>query len=268
MDNAETAQAAANTVLQIATKHPEFYSAEVKALLEKVGATLNDGDAVYKRKDIEKFISENKARESHSIIMELSAEEKAEGFEMLFDGQNMDKWEGNLAAYEPIDGAMNVNAAYGSAGNLYTKKEYKDFVFRFEFCFVRPGINNGVGIRAIPGTDAAYQGMEIQILDHDDPIYKNLKPHQVHGSVYGIIPAKRIVSPELNTWNTEEIRIKGDNIKVTVNGQDRSDAISGGAVGVQAKVIDQGQVSIKPGEIVITTPPDISVEKAVQRPEV
>ena len=56
--------------------------------------------------------------------------------------------------------------------------------------------------------------------------------------------------------------------KVTVNGQDRSDAISGGAVGVQAKVIDQGQVSIKPGEIVITTPPDISVDKAVQRPEV
>ena len=219
MDNAETAQAAANTVLQIATKHPEFYSAEVKALLEKVGTTLNDGDAVYKRKDIEKFISENKARESHSIIMELSAEEKAEGFEMLFDGQNMDKWEGNLAAYEPIDGAMNVNAAYGSAGNLYTKKEYKDFVFRFEFCFVRPGINNGVGIRAIPGTDAAYQGMEIQILDHDDPIYKNLKPHQVHGSVYGIIPAKRIVSPELGTWNQEEIRIKGDNIKVTVNGE-------------------------------------------------
>ena len=219
MDNAETAQAAANTVLQIATKHPEFYSAEVKALLEKVGATLNDGDAVYKRKDIEKFISENKARESHSIIMELSAEEKAQGFEMLFDGKNMDKWEGNLTAYEPIDGAMNVNAAYGSAGNLYTKKEYKDFIFRFEFCFVRPGINNGVGIRTNPGKDAAYHGMEIQILDHDDPIYKNLKPHQVHGSVYGIIPAKRIVSPELGTWNTEEIHIKGDHIKVTVNGE-------------------------------------------------
>ena len=72
MDNAETAQAAANTVLQIATKHPEFYSAEVKALLEKVGATVNDGDAVYKRKDIEKFISENTARESHSIKTELS----------------------------------------------------------------------------------------------------------------------------------------------------------------------------------------------------
>ncbi|WP_405293300.1 ExbD/TolR family protein [Methanobrevibacter sp.] len=55
--------------------------------------------------------------------------------------------------------------------------------------------------------------------------------------------------------------------KVTVNGQDRSDAIAGSAVGVQANVIDQGQVTIKPGEIVITTPPGVSVDMAVQRPE-
>ena len=54
--------------------------------------------------------------------------------------------------------------------------------------------------------------------------------------------------------------------KVTVNGVDRSDAISGGAVGVQAKVIDEGQISIKPGEIIITTPNGISPDKAVQRP--
>ncbi len=55
--------------------------------------------------------------------------------------------------------------------------------------------------------------------------------------------------------------------KVTVNGQDRSDAISGNSVGVQANVIDQGQVIIKPGEIVIETPPGVSVQDAVQRPE-
>ena len=54
--------------------------------------------------------------------------------------------------------------------------------------------------------------------------------------------------------------------KVTVNGVDRSDAIAGGAVGVQAKVIDEGQISIKPGEIIITTPNGISPDKAVQRP--
>ena len=55
--------------------------------------------------------------------------------------------------------------------------------------------------------------------------------------------------------------------KVVVNGQDRSDAISGSAVGVQANVIDGGQIQIKPGEIVINTPPGVSVQDAVRRPE-
>ena len=55
--------------------------------------------------------------------------------------------------------------------------------------------------------------------------------------------------------------------KVTVNGQDHSDAIVGSAVGVQAKVIDEGQVQIKPGEIIIKTPAGVSADKAVQRPE-
>jgi len=219
LDDEATAQAAANTVLEIATKHPEFYSAEVKTLLEKVGATLNDGDAVYKRKDIEKFISENKERESHSIISKLTPEEEAEGYELLFDGVSMDKWQGNTTAYQPIDGYMYVTASYGSTGNLYSVKEYDDFVLRFEFCFDRAGVNNGVGIRTPMGVDAAYHGMEIQILDHDDPIYANLREYQVHGSVYGIIPAKRIVSPELGVWNTEEIRAKGDRITVIVNGE-------------------------------------------------
>ncbi len=54
--------------------------------------------------------------------------------------------------------------------------------------------------------------------------------------------------------------------KVTVNGVDRSDAISNSAIGVQARVIDEGQVSIKPGEIIITTPNGVSVQDAVRSP--
>ena len=219
MDNEATAQAAANTVLEIALKHPDFYSAELKALLEKVGETLNDRDAVYKRKDIEKFITENKDRENRSVVTTLSDEEKAEGFVLLFDGVNMDQWQGNTAAYQPINGAMYVTASYGSTGNLYTLKEYDDFVLRFEFCFDRIGVNNGVGIRTEMGKDAAYYGMEIQLLHHDAPIYKNLKEHQVHGSVYGIIPAKRIKWNGIGEWHSEEIRIKGDHITVTVDGE-------------------------------------------------
>ncbi|MBO4802657.1 MAG: DUF1080 domain-containing protein [Bacteroidaceae bacterium] len=152
-------------------------------------------------------------------VTKLSAEEEKEGFELLFDGTNLDKWTGAKNTYVPIDGAIYVSAQYGSEGNLYTTKKYSDFVFRFEFCFVRPGINNGVGIRTSEGVDAAYEGMEIQILDHDDPIYKGLREYQVHGSVYGIIPAKRYKHKPLGTWNYEEIRAEGDHITVTLNGE-------------------------------------------------
>ena len=152
-------------------------------------------------------------------VVKLSEEEEKAGFEMLFDGTDLDKWHGGKANYLPIDGAIYVSANYGTEGNLYTNKKYSDFVFRFEFCFVRPGINNGVGIRTKDGVDAAYAGMEIQILDHDDPIYKGLREYQVHGSVYGIIPAKRIKHKPLGEWNYEEIRAEGDHITVTLNGE-------------------------------------------------
>ncbi len=152
-------------------------------------------------------------------ITKLSAEEEKEGFELLFDGTNLDNWQGNKTDYVPIDGAIYVSAHYGAEGNLYTTKKYSDFVFRFEFCFVRPGINNGVGIRTREGVDAAYEGMEIQILDHDDPIYKGLRDYQQHGSVYGIIVPEHVTFGPLGTWNTEEIRAVGDHITVTVNGK-------------------------------------------------
>ena len=152
-------------------------------------------------------------------VTKLSAEEEKAGFELLFDGTNLDKWQGNKTDYVPIDGAIYVSAHYGAEGNLYTTKKYSDFVFRFEFCFVRPGINNGVGIRTREGVDAAYDGMEIQILDHDDPIYKGLRDYQQHGSVYGIIVPEHVTFGALGTWNTEEIRAVGDHITVTVNGK-------------------------------------------------
>ena len=152
-------------------------------------------------------------------VSKLSKEEEKAGYELLFDGTNLDQWHGGKANYVPIDGAIYVSANYGAEGNLYTNKKYSDFVFRFEFCFVRPGINNGVGIRTKDGVDAAYDGMEIQILDHDDPIYQGLREYQVHGSVYGIIPAKRIKHKPLGEWNYEEIRAVGDHITVTLNGE-------------------------------------------------
>ena len=152
-------------------------------------------------------------------VYELSDEEKKAGFEVLFDGRSLEKWQGNTSNYVPQEGNIFVSANYGGSGNLYTKKKYSDFVYRFEFCFVQPGVNNGIGIRTNIGSDAAYDGMEIQVLDHDDPIYEGLHEYQQHGAVYGIIVPKHVTFGKPGTWNVEEIRAVGDRITVTVNGE-------------------------------------------------
>ena len=183
--------------------------------LYKANGTADDGYAV---DELKKIISELQP----SPVYVLSDEEKAQGFELLFDGTNLDNFVGNKVGYVPINGAINVTANYnyGGEGNLYTKKEYRDFIFRFEFCFLRSGVNNGVGIRTPMGVDAAYEGMcECQILDHDAPMYAGLREYQVHGSVYGVIPAKRIKHKPLGEWSEEEIRVQGNHVTVTVNGE-------------------------------------------------
>ncbi len=66
--------------------------------------------------------------------------------------------------------------------------------------------------------DAAYVGTEIQILDDDADKYKALKDYQFHGSAYGVIPAKRGYLKPMGEWNSQEVYVKGDKIKVTLNG--------------------------------------------------
>ncbi|MBY0479923.1 MAG: DUF1080 domain-containing protein [Chitinophagaceae bacterium] len=147
----------------------------------------------------------------------ISDTEKKQGFISLFDGLSLNQWTGNTTGYIVKDGVVEVNPEDGGGGNLYTKDEYADFEYRFEFQLT-PGANNGIGIRAPLYGDAAYVGMEIQVLDSEHPMYKGLQPYQYHGSVYGVIPAKRGFLLPIGEWNKEEIVAKGNKIKVTLNG--------------------------------------------------
>ena len=148
----------------------------------------------------------------------LSADEQKEGFVPLFNGVNFEGWTGNTIDYEVKNGEIVLNIDNGpSHGNLFTQGEYRDFTFRFEFQLT-PGANNGLGIRAPLQGDAAYVGMELQILDDDAPIYTQLQPYQYHGSVYGVIPSKRGSLKPTGEWNYEEVVVKGNNVKVILNG--------------------------------------------------
>ena len=147
----------------------------------------------------------------------LSEEEKKENFEVLFDGTNMHNWIGNTHDYVIEDGNMVIYPSNNHGGNLFTKNKYDNFVFRFEFQLTE-GANNGLGIRTPLEGDAAYVGMELQILDNDATVYENLDEYQYHGSVYGVIPAKRGYLKPLGEWNYQEVIADGDNIKVILNG--------------------------------------------------
>ena len=147
----------------------------------------------------------------------LNAQEATEGFSLLFDGTHINMWTGNKVGYVIKEGALVVNPENGSGGDLFTKNEYGDFIYRFDFQLT-PGANNGIGIHAPLQGDAAYLGMEVQVLDSEDPIYANLQPYQYHGSVYGVMPAKRGFLRPIGEWNNEEIMVKGTKIKVTLNG--------------------------------------------------
>lgn len=153
-----------------------------------------------------------------SFLAMAALAEPESGFVSLFDGKTLNGW--TLAAkhgkgYGVTNGV--IYCAEGGGGNLFTEKEFSDFILRLQYK-LQPGGNNGVGIRAPLEGDAAYNGMEIQMLDDKAPKHATIKPWQFNGSVYNIVPAKN-GTPKIGEWNDYEITAKGRKIKVVLNGR-------------------------------------------------
>lgn len=144
-------------------------------------------------------------------------QDSEKGFKKLFNGKNLKGWVGNTDSYKAKDGMIVIEPVQGSGGNLYTEKEYGDFIFRFEFQLT-PGANNGLGIHAPREGNAAYLGKELQILDDTAEKYANLKDYQAHGSVYGVMPAKKGHLKPIGEWNEQEVTVQHPNIKIVLNG--------------------------------------------------
>src|SRR3954464_1107216 len=91
-----------------------------------------------------------------TLTLAANAQDKKEeeGFTPLFNGKDLSGWiygkraggeHKSGAGYQVGDGSLFCTVNNG--GNLYTEKEYGDFVFRFEFKLTE-NANNGIGIRA------------------------------------------------------------------------------------------------------------------------
>lgn len=145
-----------------------------------------------------------------------------EGFVSLFDGKTLRGWKGS-DGYQVEDGKLV--STQGGHGNLLTEKEYGNFVLRFDFRLT-PGANNGLGIRCPFRAEGNLHidGIELQILDDSAEKYATLQPYQYHGSVYGVVAAKRGSLKPAGEWNSQEVTVQGRQIKVIVNGTTIVDA--------------------------------------------
>lgn len=140
------------------------------------------------------------------------------GFLPLFNGKNLAGWRlmGGVGPGYVVEDDKIVCPSDGG-GNLFTEKEYANFVLRLEFKLSQGG-NNGIGLRAPYQGDAAYQGLEIQVLDDSAPMYQSIQPAQHCGSIYGVFAAKQGALKPAGEWNSYEITADRRRIRVRLNG--------------------------------------------------
>ncbi len=209
LDNDELKADAALAAAQIACPQGEndtgLVAAEAAPILQKAKERTDSEDL---RKQIDAHLA------TIAPPAQAAAPAAEEGFVALFNGSDLTGWEGDIEGYAAENGELVCKPG----GNLYTVKDYANFVLRFEFKLT-PGANNGLAVRVPMPAHAAYDGMELQILDDTHEKYKDLKPYQFHGSIYGIVPAKPGFLKPVGEWNAQEVIADGRHIVVTLNGE-------------------------------------------------
>src|SRR5690606_28382764 len=121
------------------------------------------------------FLREIGSDEANTIL----ASKGREGYISLFNGKDLQGWQGEVDNYEVVDGAITCKT--GKGGVLLSKEEYGDFMARVEFK-LPPGGNNGLAIRTPIEGNASYNGMtELQVLDDNyEQVRGKIDPQQAH----------------------------------------------------------------------------------------
>jgi hypothetical protein len=157
------------------------------------------------------YIREIPPEEANEIL-----KKKAGGGFKPVSTKSLDGWQGAVANYEVIDGAIACKK--GKGGVLFTAERFADFAVQLEYK-VPPGGNNGLAIRYPGKGQASYDAMcELQILDDDAPKYAKLDPRQFNGSAYGMAASHKGFQRPAGTWNFMLVTVQGPTIKVDLNG--------------------------------------------------
>jgi hypothetical protein len=161
-------------------------------------------------------------------LNELTAEEKDDGFRILFDGKTTDGWRGYQMKEMPpgwkvIDGILTRVAGgeggkgAGGGDDIVTTDEFGDFELRLEWR-VGKGVNSGILYRVTE--DAAtswHEAPEMQVLDNKGWGESETRHHA--GALYDLYaPPKDVTHPQ-GEWNEVRLIAKGSHIEHWLNGE-------------------------------------------------
>lgn len=148
---------------------------------------------------------------------ELTTQEKADGWVLLFDGKTFDGWmtsSGQQSRNPVEDGSINP---HGCGGYMMVHKEkWADFVLALDFK-ISKGCNSGVFIRTgslkpRAGKDVGFNGIEVAIDDTRGAGFYDT------GALYDLVkPAKAAMNP-VGEWNHMQISCNNNLIEVMLNG--------------------------------------------------
>ncbi len=174
------------------------------------------------------------AQQVSSTPNTLTAAERQEGYELLFDGKSLDKFivpPDQMKVWRVVNGVIrNEQAAPGAT--ILTKEDFADFVLRAEFR-AHPGVNSALMLRQGRPQPAGY---ELQI--RDKLLTDRTGGSFLTGSIVNVQNAPEGTRILPDKWNTFEATLNGDHILVLYNGAkvvDVRDARRAtGAIGLQS----------------------------------
>lgn len=162
----------------------------------------------------------------------LTEEEKANGWELLFDGQTLNGWKRYGAdTIGPLwmiqEGVLVCNGeglgegTEGVGGSLMTLKQFGNFELSVDWK-ISPGGNSGIIYHAIEKPEYAHDyetGPEYQLID-DAGWKDSLNAAQKAGSNYDMYPAppNKKLNP-VGEWNTAKIIYKDGHVEHWLNGE-------------------------------------------------
>jgi hypothetical protein len=183
-------------------------------------------------KNPEKYRTETSAREICTIPNQLSRDDIAEGWQLLFDGKTINGWRGAHKENFPEKGWHIINnelvveaadgAESGNGGDIVTLEEFDNFELLVDFN-ITEGANSGIKYFVTEGYDSKKSaiGFEYQLVDdknHPDAI-KGVKGNRTLASLYDLIPAKSGKKFYMGYWNRARIVVKGNHVEHWLNGE-------------------------------------------------